>query len=79
MLHSKSLLTQPQRFFKMARNARDRRAHRQYSPEEIRRRAKAIKKNRPKKKRTKSDKVMIVLVIFVIIVIVAVSIAVGTK
>jgi len=63
----------------MPRTARDRRAHRQYSSEEIKRRAKAIKKNRPKKQKTKSDKIMIVLVVIVIIVIVAVSFMYGIR
>lgn len=58
---------------------RDRRAHRHYSPEQIKRRAQAINKRKKKHKKemTKNEMVQIALVILIIGLIIAFSIFFG--
>lgn len=57
----------------------DRRAHRKYTSDQIRKRAMAIKKNRKKKKATKGEMVMIAFVIIIILTIFFVSYKYGIK
>jgi flagellar biogenesis protein FliO len=57
----------------------DRRAHRKYTPEQIKRRALAIKKNRKKKKATKGEVVMKIFVVMILLIIFVVSYIYGIK
>lgn len=57
----------------------DKRAHRKYTPEQIRRRAAAIKRNRKKKKASKGEILMIAFVVVILLILFAVSYIYGVK
>lgn len=57
----------------------DKRAHRKYTPEQIKRRAQAIKKNRKKRKPKKGEGLMKIFVVVILLILFVLSYIYGIK